>query len=107
MWKVKLIFFLHCLVALLGYAFMVIMPIGLFRLIVGTESLDFWVKGFLLGTMYMGMLYTANHLGNAEGFCLLTDLENYYRKQEGLSQAPKRFVPRFNKFVISLFKRNK
>jgi hypothetical protein len=104
--KIKLIFLLHCLVALLGYMFLIIMPIGLFRLIISTVF-DIWIKGFLLGTMYISLIYAVNHLGNAEGFCLLTDLENHYRKQEGLPLAPKRFVPRFNKAVIKLFKRTK
>lgn len=99
----KLVFGVHWLVAAAGHVFLVIMPIGLFRLLFSNETLDFWVKGFLLGTMYMGMVFTVNHVGNHEGFCILTDLENFYRSKEGLPLASKRFVPRFHKSCKNLW----
>lgn len=101
----QLVYATHWLVAALGHVFLIIMPIGLYRLMFSTEVLDFWVKGFLLGTMYIGMIYGVNHIGNHEGFCLLTNLENYYREKEGLNPAPKRFVPRFHKSCKNLWNR--
>jgi hypothetical protein len=103
----KLIFALHWVVAFTGHIFLIIMPIGLFRLLFNNETLDFWVKGFLLGVMYMGMIYTVNHVSNSQGFCVLTDLENFYREKEGLPQAPKRFVPRFYSSCAALWKKLK
>lgn len=99
----KLVFMLHWLVAFAGHMFLIIMPIGLFRLLFNNETLDFWIKGFMLGVMYMGMIYTVNHITNSQGFCVLTDLENFYRQKEGLPLASKRFVPRFYKSCLFLW----
>lgn len=95
--KSKVIFWVHWLVALIGHIFVVIIPIGLFRLL-WNSYLDFWTKGLILGCLYMGLVYTVNHITSGDlGFCVLTDLENYYREKEGLPKASKRFIPRFYK----------
>lgn len=100
----KLIFLVHCAVAILGHLFVVIMPIGVVKLILSNESMDFWVKGLFLGTVYFAAVYGVNHVGNSEGFCILTHLENYYRVKVGLPEASKRFVPRFHKAIRNLFR---
>lgn len=91
----SIVFWCHWLVALTGHLLAVTMPIGLFRLLWIQEIIDPWVKLFLLGVFYMGLLYTVNHVTHSDGFCILTDLENFYREKEGLLPASKRFVPRF------------
>ena len=92
------VFWVHWSVALMGHFFALTMPIGLCRLIWNTETLDPWVKLFFLGVMYMGLVYSINHITSGDsGFCILTDLENIYREKEGLPKASKRFVPRFYK----------
>ena len=91
----QIVFAAHWLVALVGHLFLIIMPVGLFRLLFENDTLDLWVKGFLLGVMYMSGIYAVNHVTNSEGFCVLTSLENACRKREGLPPVPKRFVPRF------------
>lgn len=100
----QVVFALHWLVALVGHLFLIIMPIGLFRLLFANETLDLWVKGFLLGIMYMSGIYAVNHVTNSEGFCVLTSLENACRKREGLPPAPKRFVPRFYDKCVAMGK---
>lgn len=93
--KSSVVFWLHFLVALSSHIFAVVMPIGMLRLIISNNTLDFWVKGLFMGTAFFATMYGVNHVTNSEGFCFLTDLENLYRKGEGLNMAPKRFVPRF------------
>jgi hypothetical protein len=58
-------------------------------------------------------MYAVNHVTNSDGFCFLTDIENFYRKAEGLPQVGP-FTPRFyskcreiGSKTASLFKRKK
>jgi hypothetical protein len=89
------IFWTHWLVAVMGHVFIVLMPIGAIQLIIENNNLGFFVKGMLLGMLYLSLMYGANHIGNSDGFCVLTWAENYYREKEGLPHASKRFVHRF------------
>lgn len=104
---VKLIFLIHCVVALMGHLFVVIMPIGLIQLILN-NYMDFWTKGLILGCLYMGMIYTINHISSGDfGFCILTNLENFYRQKAGLPLlTSNRFLPRFYKVLFPWLKRN-
>lgn len=90
-------FWVHWVVAAIGHMFVLVIPIGLINLFLNAY-LDFWTKGLILGCFYMGLIYTVNHITSGDlGFCVLTDLENYFREKEGLEKASKRFVPRFYK----------
>lgn len=93
----QLTFWAHFLVATIGHLFLIIIPVGLFKLLWNTY-LDFWTKGLILGTLYIGIIYSVNHISSGDlGFCWLTYLENYYREQEHLPQVSKRFMPRYYK----------
>jgi hypothetical protein len=95
----KSVFFFHCLVAIISHIFAVLVPIGIINLLLLNNTLDFWSKSVVLGAVFFSAMYGVNHVGNSEGFCVLTHVENFYRKKEGLTQVPTRFVPRFYKFV--------
>lgn len=69
---------------------------GVITLIIGVNDLDFWIKGLLLGITFYTSMYAVNHVTNKDGFCVLTDLENFYRKQAGLPTVGV-FTPRFYK----------
>lgn len=93
------VFLLHCLIAVISHIFAVLVPIGIVNLLLLNTTLDFWSKCVLLGAVFFSAMYGVNHVGNSEGFCVLTHLENFYRKKEGLIPVPIRFVPRFYKFI--------
>ena len=95
----KSIFLLHCLIAIIGHVFALLVPIGMVNLLLLNNTLDFWAKTVVLGAAFYSAIYGVNHVSNSEGFCALTHAENHYRRKEGLPLAPIRFVPRFYKFV--------
>lgn len=95
----KLIFLSHCAVAILGHILAVLMPIGIVNLLALNTTLDFWTKVVLLGATFFSAMYSVNHLGNSQGFCILTHLENHYRINAGMKEAGLRFVPRFYKYI--------
>jgi len=100
--KIKLVFLLHSIIAVFSHIFIVLIIGGLIQLFMGFTPLTFWEKGLLLGiTFYVGMWGT-NHLTNSESFCVLTDLENYYRAQAGLPKAG----PFMQRFYARIFRRN-
>lgn len=101
----QLIFLLHCGVAILGHVFAVLVPIGILNLLLVNTEFTFWPKAVLLGTTFFGVMYSVNHVSNTNGFCVLTHLENHYRRQAGMPEAPIRFVPRFYKAVGHLIGR--
>lgn len=101
--KISIIFWLHFLVAAASHIFVILMIGGVCKLLLTTGALGFWEKGLLLGiTFYTGM-YATNHVTNSDGFCFLTDIENFYRKAEGLETVG-RFTPRFYKKCRSIFR---
>jgi hypothetical protein len=91
---ISVIYWTHFAVAATSHVFVVLMIGGAFTLVVATPSLGFWLKGLLLGITFYSAMYAINHVTNKDGFCVLTDLENYYRKQENMSTV-KEFTPRF------------
>lgn len=93
---ISIIYWLHFAVAAASHIFVVLMIGGVVSLIVGVPSLGFWLKGLLLGITFYSAMYAINHVTNKDGFCVLTDLENFYRKQEGMPTV-KEFTPRFYK----------
>lgn len=92
--KIKLIFWTHFMVALASHIFIILIVGGVFKLLSATSLLGFWEKGLILGVTFYTAMYATNHITNSNGFCVLTDLENYYRKQERLPTV-KEFTPRF------------
>lgn len=93
---IEIIYWTHFLVAAASHVFVVLMIGGVVSLVIGVSSLGFWLKGLLLGITFYSAMYAINHVTNKDGFCVLTDLENYYRKQENLPLV-KEFTPRFYK----------
>jgi len=91
---IAVIYWLHFAVAAMSHVFVVLMIGGAFTLVAATPLLGFWLKGLLLGITFYSAMYAVNHVTNKDGFCVLTDLENYYRKQESLPII-KEFTPRF------------
>jgi len=101
---ISIIYWTHFGVALASHIFVPLMIGGVISLVVGVSSLGFWIKGLLLGITFYSAMYAINHITNSDGFCVLTDLENYYRKQEGLSTV-KEFSPRFYKQCRTIFRK--
>ncbi len=101
----KLVFLAHCVVAVVSHAFALLIPVGIFNIMLINNDLDFWTKIVLFGATFFSAMYGINHVGNSQGFCILTHAENHYRRLAGLPEAPIRFVPRFYANVKSLFKR--
>lgn len=94
--KIKIIFFLHFVFALVSHLLAPIMIIGIFKLLF-VNSIDFWSTGLILGATLFSATYIINHVTQEKSFCVLTDLENYYRKKEGMEEI-KDFLPRFYKY---------
>jgi len=99
---VTIVFWLHFAVALASHIFVFLMAGGIVSIVLGTPSLGFWLKGLLLGITFYSAMYAVNHVTNKDGFCVLTDLENFYRKHEGLPLV-KEFTPRFYKQCRIIF----
>lgn len=59
-----------------------------------SSELGFWMSGLVLGATFFSSTYIINHITSVDGFCVLTSLENFYRKKEGLP-AVGSFLPRF------------
>ena len=111
--KIRTIFWLHFLVAAASHVFVVLIIGGIFKLLLTSSALGFWEKGLLLGVTFYTAMYAVNHITNSEGFCFLTDIENFYRRAEKIEQVGP-FTPRFYKkcrdigcWVASLFKKCK
>lgn len=91
---ISIIYWTHFAVAASSHIFVILMIGGVVNLVIGAPSLGFWLKGLLLGMTFYSAMYAINHVTNKDGFCVLTDLENYYRKQENLPIV-NQFTPRF------------
>lgn len=99
--KISIVFWLHFIVAAASHIFVILMIGGTLKLLLSTGPMDFWVKGLLLGvTFYTGM-YGVNHVTNSDGFCILTDLENFYRKKENKPFVGP-YTPRFYSCCLSI-----
>jgi hypothetical protein len=93
---ISAIFWAHFVVAAASHVFVVLMIGGVVKLLLAVTILGFWEKGLLLGVTFYTAMYAINHVTNSNGFCFLTDLENFYRRQAGMSEV-KEFTPRFYK----------
>jgi len=102
--KIKLLFWLHFMFALVSHLIMPVMLIGAVKILFDSQ-LDIWLSGLILGATFFSCTYLINHITNPDGFCVLTDLENYYRQQLGLSKVD-RFLPRFYEMCKRIRKRN-
>ena len=95
--KIRSIFWTHFLVAAASHIFVVLIVGGVFKLLVASSSaLGFWEKGLMLGVTFYTAMYATNHITNSHGFCFLTDIENFYRRAEGIEEVGP-FTPRFYK----------
>lgn len=99
---VKIAFWAHVAVATTSHVAVFLLVAGAFNLLLASEGLTFWTKGMMFGFLFFSGMYGVNHVTNQDGFCVLTDLENFYRKKEGMPLVG-RFMPRF----YNLFKRRK
>lgn len=101
----KATFWLHFVVGIMSYISVFFLVAGCISLL-WSADLSFWTRGMLFGLTFFAAMYGVNHVTNDNGFCVLTDIENYYRK---LADMPKvgRFTPRFTQTVRSLLKLNK
>lgn len=70
-----------------------IMLLGLVKILISSD-LGFLVSGTILGCALFSLQFIVNHLTNPESFCVLNDLENFYRKEESLPRV-RSFLPRF------------
>lgn len=111
--KIRSIFWTHFLVAAASHVFVVLIIGGIFKLLLVSSALGFWEKGLMLGVTFYTTMYAVNHVTNSRGFCFLTDIENFYRRAEGIEEV-NAFTPRFYKkcrdigcAVLSKFKRCK
>jgi len=111
--KIRLIFWTHFLVAAASHVFVILIIGGVFKLMLATSALGFWEKGLMLGVTFYTSMYATNHITNSQGFCFLTDIENFYRDKEGIDKVGV-FTPRFYKkcrdiggTLVNLVKRSK
>jgi hypothetical protein len=93
---VSAVFWLHFAVAVASHICVVLIVCGSVALVFETQGLSFWIKGLLFGITFYSAMYAINHVTNKDGFCVLTDLENYYREKAGMPLV-KEFTPRFYK----------
>lgn len=91
--KIRIVFWLHFLFAFTSHVVTPIMVGGIIKIVVGWQ-LDFWISGLILGAAFFSLTYIINHITNDSSFCLLTDLENCYRREIGLEPVGP-FLPRF------------
>jgi len=91
---IKAIFWSHVAVAAISLISVFLLLAGAFNLLWSSEDLSFWTRGMLFGLLFFAGMYGVNHVTNEDGFCVLTDLENFYRKKEGMPMVG-RFMPRF------------
>ena len=91
---VNIVFWCHFAVALFSHAFVIVMIGGVAMLLNNLSLKGFWETGLLLGITFFTAMYAINHVTEKGGFCVLTDLENYYRSKCHMPQV-KEFTPRF------------
>jgi hypothetical protein len=101
--KIALIFWVHFAVATLSHLAGLAIACGLVAL-VATSVLDIWLKAMMLGLVFFVIMYCVNHITNPSGFCVLTDIENFYRRKEGITEVGP-FTPRYYKQLRKMFTR--
>lgn len=100
--KIAIVFWMHFCVAIGAHLSGVAIVGGLISLVT-TTALTFWLKALLVGIVFFMCMYCTNHLTNSQGFCVLTDIENLYRRREGIEEVGP-FTPRFYRHVGKIFK---
>lgn len=102
---VKAIFWAHFAVGMLSYVSVFFLVAGCINLL-WSADFSFWTRAMLFSLTFFAGMYGVNHVTNDNGFCVLTDVENYYRK---LADMPKvgKFTPRFSQTLRSLLKLKK
>lgn len=103
--RIALVFWTHFLVALLSHVFVFFMFGGVMNLFLSASHLVFWDKALMLGLTFFSGMYAVNHVTNSEGFCALTDLENFYRRQAQVEEVG-RFTPRFYRKCGAIWRRS-
>lgn len=89
----SLIFWIHFVFAFASHILVPVMIGGAIYLLL-TWQLGFWLSGLILGASFFSATYLVNHITNPKGYCVLTDLENYYRIINS-QHTVGRFLPRF------------
>lgn len=103
--RIQFIFWTHFLVALAGH---VVFPV----MFMATVYLIFtWHQGIivtllLLGLAYCALVWGVNHVTNPKSYCYLTDLEQHYRKEAGVTLNSDAFLPRFYKKCKQILQKN-
>lgn len=69
------------------------MIIGTIQILVA-QQLGIVLSGLILGCVVFSLQFLVNHLTNPDSFCILNDLENYYREEIGLPKVTG-FLPRY------------
>lgn len=95
MYKVKIVFWLHFLICATAHILGPLCVLALINWCLGSSALLFWDKCLVLGAVYAGAVFIANHVTNPQGFCSLTELEKHFRKELGLAPCGDAFLPRF------------
>ncbi len=99
---IKAIFWTHAAVAATSHVAVFLLVAGAINLVITSEGMSLWTKGMLFGLVFFSFMYGVNHVTNKDGFCVLTDLENFYRRKENMPTVGQ-FMPRF----YSLFMRKR
>lgn len=94
--KIKIVFFLHFLFAVISHILAPIMIVGIFKVLF-VSDLGLMETGLILGATFFSATYIINHITHESSFCCLTVLENYYRNKEGMPEVGD-FLPRFYKY---------
>lgn len=103
--RVRVIFWLHFLVALSAHVLIPIMAAAVIGIIIG-QDIGFLQSGLLIGLTFCAFIWAVNHVTNPNSYCWLTDLECFYRRQAGVNINGKAFLPRFYKKVNQILRRN-
>lgn len=102
--KIRTCFILHFIFAAMVHVLTPIMLIGLVQALVASE-LGFFISGAILGCCLYSLQFIVNHLTNPDSFCILNDLENFYRREARLAPVGS-FLPRFYEMCIRIFKKD-
>lgn len=99
--KISIIFWSHFAVATISHFAIIATIIGMVSLVTSTIALPVAVKAMLFSIVFFVGMYCTNHVTNHEGFCVLTDLENFYRRKEGMPIVDA-FTPRYYRKIGSI-----
>jgi len=103
---IRIIFWAHFIVATTSHFTTVLLLGGAINLFFSGEPLGFWTRGMMFGLLFMSGMYGVNHVTNPAGFCVLTDLENFYRRKEDMPEVGP-YMPRYYKVIRIWFNKIK